>query len=100
EVVVPGRGVDEREQQHREQVQPAPPVGHQGALPQREQDDRRQDEQEMEAEVGHRAAAERVEMAGCPATGSMRRSRTRADESTPGTPAPGWVPAPTKYRPS
>ena len=26
-------------------------------------------------------------------------SKTFAEESTPGTPAPGWVPAPTKYKP-
>ena len=28
------------------------------------------------------------------------RSSTLAEDSTPGMPAPGWVPAPTKYRPS
>ena len=77
---------------------PAPGIQHPGVVPDR----RREQASGGGKALGpllHRLAAviqDGVGHAGCLASSIIRAAVALADPTTPGTPAPGWVPAPTK----
>src|SRR5690606_26477817 len=97
EIVVPGRRVRQGDRRHHRQKEPRPRVHAAEAPPlePRQREDGGEDEDAVEGEIGHRGdpagAGPRAE-----GGGGTTRSSTLAEQSTPGTPPPGWVPAPTK----